>query len=462
MKKKILAIMMMIMMGAMLTACSEDADTDTGADAGDDAARIIHVAESGSDETGDGSEDNPYATPGFAASQVTPGTEVIVHGGTYGQFKIKEEASGTESAPVVFRAAEGENVIIESVPGEEAVAGESVGIYLINVEYITLDGFEVTGGTHGIYYESLQSRGEEPLRDITISNCTVHGIRGTHGICVYARNDYAPVQNITMSGCEVYDCECFDSESTVFNGNIDGFTIEGNVIHDNNNIGIDMIGFEGNAKHNSSKYGNPYDADYVRNGECHDNVVYNISAEGNEAYYYDGEYDLCADGIYVDGGQDIKIYNNFVFNCDIGLEVATEHSPDDNELFRVSGIEVYDNVVAGCMGWCGMCFGGYDADLGFTEDCSFHNNTFVDNDTTIGVQRSRNNKIYDNIFAGEGEEIEYNEDVAAEDMDNEFYGNISTEDGEGVLDGFTSLMEGKGSAFVPDAKYVRIYGGLSD
>lgn len=438
--------------GTMLAACSGPDAEDAGA-----GSRQIHVSASGSDETGDGSEEKPYATPAFAVERLSPGSEVIVHEGTYGQFEIDEEASGSETDPVVIRAAEGERVTIESMPGDEAPGGESAGIRLVNVDNITLDGFEVTGGTHGIYYESTPDRGEKALENITISNCRVHGIRGTHGICVYAANDLAPVKNLAMSGCEVYDCECFDSESAVFNGNIDGFLINDNIIHDNNNIGIDMIGFEGTAGHKSGGDGNPYDADFVRNGECCGNVVYNISSDGNEAYFEDGEYQLCADGIYVDGGQDIKIHDNFVFNCDIGIEVATEHSPDDNELFKVSGIEVCDNVVAGCKGWCGMCFGGYDAGLGFTENCIFRNNTFVDNDITIGVQRSRNNKIYDNIFAGEGEEIEYNEAVAKEDMDNEFEGNVSTEDGEGVLDGFRSLVNGKGSAFVPDEKYVEIY-----
>ncbi len=436
--KTIIILLTIFTIGVLTMSCAE-------------LNKEIHVSVSGSDETGDGSLSNPYATPGFAAGKVTPGSEVIVHEGTYPQFEIGEEASGTKSKPVSFRVADGEKAVISSIPGDEAVAGQSVGIYLINVENITVNGFEVTGGTHGIYYESLQSRGEKPLENIVISNCTVHGIRGTHGICVYARNDHAPVKNITMRGCHVYDCECFDSESTVFNGNIDGFLIEGNLIHDNNNIGIDMIGFEGNAKHNDPKYENPYDTDFARNGECRNNTVYNISAQGNEAYLTeDGEYDLCADGIYVDGGQDIKIHDNYVYNCDIGIEVATEHSPDDNELFKVSGVEVFDNVVAHCEGWCGMCFGGYDADLGFTEDCLFHNNTFVDNAVTIGVQRSRNNKIYDNIFVGEGPDIEYNSDIAKEDTVNEFSGNISEKTGENVLDGFKSLVDGKGSAFVPD------------
>lgn len=449
MKKQLITLLAIITAAMMLASCRAPQPEPDGETA---SGRQIHVAADGSDETGDGSEEKPYATPAFAVTQIVPGTEVIVHEGTYGQFGIDEEASGTKEEPVVLRAAEGEKAVIMSAPAEE-----SIGIHLVNVDNITLDGFEVTGGTHGIYYDSTPDRGEEPLENITFRNCKVHGIRGTHGICVYAGNDLAPVRNITMSGCEVYDCECFDSESTVFNGNIDGFVINDNVIHDNNNIGIDMIGFEGTAVHDGGSFANPYDADYVRNGECYGNVVYNISSAGNEAYIEDGEAELCADGIYVDGGQDIKIHDNFVFNCDIGIEVATEHSPDDNELFRVSGVEVCDNVIAGCKGWCGICFGGYDADLGFTENCSFHNNTLLDNETQIGVQRSRNNRIYDNIISGEGEAIEYSEDVAEEDMDNGFDDNVLTEDGDGVLDGFRSLMEGKGSSFVPDEKYVEIY-----
>lgn len=83
-------------------------------------------------------------------------------------------------------------------------------------------------------YQSTREAGQA-LTDIRISGCTVHGVRGTHGICVYARNDLAPVQNLTIEDCVVYDCDCGDSESMVLNGNVDGFVIKNNVIHDNNN-----------------------------------------------------------------------------------------------------------------------------------------------------------------------------------------------------------------------------------
>ena len=458
----------------------------------------IHVSAKGDDKNGDGSEDKPYASIAQALSQIKPGTEVVVHEGIYDPFVLKRTASGTAAAPVVIRAAEDEKAVIKA--GEEKSGKTSkkkdskkkaskkktekkdaVGIHMINVQHITLEGLEVEGGTHGIYYESTRNYGENELSGITIKDCTVHGVRGVHGICVYARNDLAPVENLTMQGCEVYDCECGDSESTVLNGNIDGFELCDNVIHDNNNIGIDMIGFEGTARHpkdynpGGRQKANRYEVDFARNGTCHDNVVYGISAEGNDAYLEDGEYDLCADGIYVDGGQNIRIYNNFVFNCDIGIEVATEHSPDDNELFKVSGIEVYDNVIAGCTGWCGICFGGYDRDLGFTEKCIFRNNTLVDNETQIGVQRSRDNEVASNLLVGGGTAVEFNEDCRRKDMVNNIHDNAAAgfdekdswkgkygrafDSRDEVIEGFMSRFEGVGSSFVPDDEYVKIYEG---
>ena len=428
------------------------------------AQQEIHVAVSGSDESGSGTVDAPYATVS-AAAEAAPASVIIIHEGDYGPVQLGPECSGDEKAPTVIRPAEGEKVVIHAEDG--------TGISLENVSHILVESLEIEGGTHGIYYQSTGDA-KQPLTDICIRDCTVHGVRGTHGICAYARNDIIPVQNFTIEGCEVYDCECGSSESLVLNGNIDGFTIEGNMVHDNNNIGIDMIGFEGTAKHpDEDGDQNPFEADMVRNGVCRGNIVYNISTEGNQEYFEDGEYDLCADGIYVDGGQNIEIYNNFVFNCDIGLEVATEHSPDENELFRVSGIQVHDNVIADCTGWTGLCFGGYDKDLGFTDECVFEHNTLVDNDVQIGVQRSRNNRISANLIVGGETAVEFSEDCREEDMINHISGNAFCEiedeeswtagygamyrDRTEITDGFHSLIDDVGSNFVPDRKQMELY-----
>ena len=426
---------------------------------------IVHVATDGSDISGDGTPDAPFATAS-AAAEALPGSLIILHGGGYGPFELGPECSGKEDSPTVIIPAEGETVVIHAEDG--------AGIRLVNACYITVKGLEVEGGTYGIEYTSTQGSGERPLTSISIINCTVHGVRGVHGICVYACNDLEPVTDLRLEGCEVYDCECGSSESLVLNGNIDGFLVAGNSVHDNNNIGIDMIGFEGTARHpDKNSSGNSYDVDFVRNGICRDNIVYNISTEGNPAYYEEGEYDPCAGGIYVDGGQDIEIYNNFIFNCDIGLEVATEHSPDDNELFQVSGIRVHDNIIADCSGWTGLCFGGYDGDRGFTQGCEFDHNTLVDNASQIGVQRSRNNRIYANLVVGGETGVEFSEDCITEDMVNDISGNVCAEigdeeswnvdygkiysDREEITDGFCSLIPDIGSHYIPDDNMMEIY-----
>ena len=433
------------------------------------AAAELHVSPDGSDTNGDGTAASPYATVSRAA-QTAPGSLIIVHGGSYGPLVLGPDCSGREDSPTIIRAAEGETVVVRA-EGEPCIS-------IRNVRHIIIEGLETEGGSHGIMYESSREAGDEALCGITIRRCTVHGVRGIHGIGVYSCNDLAPVSDLTVEDCEVFDCECGSSESVVLNGNIDGFLIAGNRIHYNNNIGIDMIGFEGLAMHpDDENGGNPYEADQVRNGICRDNLVYNISSEGNEAYFEDGEYDLCADGIYVDGGRDIEICNNFIFNCDIGLEVATEHSPEDNELFRVTGVSVHDNVIADCGGWTGICFGGYDIDLGFTEDCAFDHNTLVDNDTQIGIQRSRNNRVYANLILGGGTGVEYSEECREEDMKNEISGNLAAEfededswdsefgtyydDRQEIADGFRSLTDDAGSRFVPDEEMMEIYHGNS-
>ena len=425
----------------------------------------VHVSVEGSDESGKGTLDAPYASVSHAA-EAAPGLVVVVHGGDYEPVELDASCSGSEDSPTIIRVAEGEHTVIHANGG--------VGISLVNTSHISIEGLETEGGTHGISYTSTRDAGGQALEDISIKDCTVHGVRGTHGICVYACNDLAPVTNLTIEGCEVFDCECGSSESLVLNGNIDGFLIASNTIHDNNNIGIDMIGFEGYAKHpDDGGSANPYEVDLVRNGICRDNVVYNISTEGNAAYLEDGEYDPSADGIYVDGGRDIEIYHNFIFNCDMGLEVATEHSPNDNELFLVSGIRVHDNVIANCCGYTGLCFGGYDKDLGFTEDCEFDHNTLVDNATQIGVQRSRNNLIHANLVVGGEVGVEFSEECRQEDMVNDISGNVAAgiededswteeygakySDRTELVDGFRSLIEGVGSRYVPDASLMEVY-----
>ena len=50
-----------------------------------------------------------------------------------------------------------------------------------------------------------------------------------------------------IDGNEVHHLKTGSIESLVVNGNVTNFRITHNIVHDNNNIGIDVIGFERTA-----------------------------------------------------------------------------------------------------------------------------------------------------------------------------------------------------------------------
>lgn len=69
---------------------------------------IYDVSTSGNDSAA-GSESEPWASLQKACELVAPGDRVIVHGGCYREW-VQPTVSGTSEAPIVFEAAEGENV----------------------------------------------------------------------------------------------------------------------------------------------------------------------------------------------------------------------------------------------------------------------------------------------------------------------------------------------------------------
>jgi hypothetical protein len=54
-----------------------------------------------------------------------------------------------------------------------------------------------------------------------------------------------PITQLAISGNEVYQLKTGQSESVNVDGNVTHFNITNNLVHDNDNIGIDAIGYEG-------------------------------------------------------------------------------------------------------------------------------------------------------------------------------------------------------------------------
>ena len=167
-----------------------------------------------------------------------------------------------------------------------------------------------------------------------------------------------------IDGNEVHHLKTGSSESLVVNGNVTNFRITHNVVHDNNNIGIDVIGFERTAPDPA--------VDQARDGVVSGNLVYNITSRGNPAYGNEEN----SDGIYVDGGTRILIEQNVMHDVDFGIELASEHKDR-----ATSYITARNNLIYHCH-TAGVSIGGYAPERGHTDHCTVVNNTLYENDTS--------------------------------------------------------------------------------
>ncbi len=355
---------------------------------------VLWVARGGND-AGPGTQAHPFATIQHAMDLATPGTTVTVRAGDYPE-RVTVKASGEPGHPVTLTAAAGERVVLDgstlTVPHDR-----SAMLLIDSKSYVTIHGLEITGfRSHAFEHVPvgilvLGSGDHVRIEDNLIRDMgtTFKGSDGgdAHGIGVFGTSDHAPISHLEVVGNELRNLTLGSSEALVVNGNVTGFLIARNRVHDTNNIGIDAIGFEGEAPDPA--------VDQARDGVIRDNEVWNIDSYGNPAY----GTDRSADGIYIDGGRDILVENNVVHAVNIGIELASEHHGRST-----SGVTVRNNLVYDATA-IGLAMGGYDTQRGSTQDCAFVRNTVVGTDgPTLLVQfDTRDNRITDNIFvAGPG------------------------------------------------------------
>lgn len=327
-------------------------------------AKTIFVDSNGNDSN-NGSKLSPYRTLKKAALEAEAGSTVFIRKGIYKE-KLSVIHSGTKSNPIIFKAYENEEVILsgESMKNTD---GDASLVTIKDKNYITISGFTIQDLTTkqldetviGIYVTGSSSH-------ITLANNHVKRIKtfaedgNGHGIAVYGTGS---MRDINIVGNTVEDLVLGASESIVLNGNINGFKIENNIVRRSNNIGIDLIGFEGISKDKKR--------DYVRNGAVKNNYVYEISSYGNPAY---GE-NYSAGGIYVDGGKNITIEYNTLYKNDIGIEVTSEHANKYADNIKVLNNTVYNNF------FTGISIGGYDEQRGGTKNSTISHNIIYRNDT---------------------------------------------------------------------------------
>jgi hypothetical protein len=306
-----------------------------------------------------------------------------VRAGVYNEIVQVGVSGNATDGYITFQSYAGEQAILDgTTPAHLSAGGGDGGLFNVpGRSYIIIRGFELRNFTTSLTSESpagvlVTGSGS----NIQILNNHIHHITTTapdsaskmassaFGIAVKGTALTSPLTGIVIDGNELDHLMTGASESMTVNGNVDGFSVTRNLVHDNNNIGMDFIGHEGT---NGSSQGNTDPNDSARNGVVTDNTVYNISSYGNSAY----GNSYAADGIYVDGGSHIVIERNIMHDNDINLEVASEWPGNTSNYITVRNNLIYNGLAAG------ISIGGYDNKRGGTDHCDFVNNTLYNNDT---------------------------------------------------------------------------------
>ncbi|RDW17474.1 hypothetical protein CWR48_13190 [Oceanobacillus arenosus] len=326
--------------------------------------QTIYVAIDGNNQNA-GTKSKPFRTLGKAASEANAGTTVFIRKGNYNE-KLVVKHSGTKSKPITFKAYNNEKVVLSGKELKD-VEGDTSLVTINNKNYVTISGLIIQDLSTDLTDETvigIYVTGES--NHITLENNNVQRIEthaddgNGHGIAIYGTGT---MKDINISNNILEDLKLGSSESLVLNGNIDGFKVENNIVRRSDNIGIDLIGYEGIS--------NDKKVDYVRNGIVKNNQVYEISSYGNPAY---GE-DYSAGGIYVDGGKNITIEKNTIYKSDIGIEATSEHDYKYADNIKIINNSIYDNY------YTGISIGGYDEDRGGTINSTISQNILYRNDT---------------------------------------------------------------------------------
>ncbi len=362
------------------------------------SATTYYVSTTGSN-TNDGlTTTSAWRNIQYAANHVVAGDTVQVLGGTYNEV-VTIPASGSATAGyITFQNYASQAAIIDGTGLTPPAQGGLINI--ASQSYVIIRGLEIRNYKTtsrskvpvGVWVTGAGSNLQllnNHIHDIvtTASGCNANAL----GVAFYGTQAPASLNHITISGNEIDHLQTGCSESLTVDGNVDTFTITNNLIHDNNNIGIDAIGFEGVSP--NSAY------DQARNGTITLNTVYNISSNGNPSY---PKNCWCANGVYIDGGANILIERNLIHNVDIGIEMASEHSGRNTANVTARNNLVYFGNSAG------VSIGGYASKVGGSDHVTIVNNTLYKNDgknTGSGefqIQYHATNNIFKNniVYAG--------------------------------------------------------------
>jgi hypothetical protein len=324
-----------------------------------------------------------------AFSSAAAGDVVLVQPGTYsGKFEIT--VSGTAGSPITFRADGAAGTVIIDGTGRASANDGLIFIRATNskplaqdlvIEGFTIRNYRNVNDGSGI---RILCQGNGLVQRIAVHRCVIHDIRGTNamGITVYGMSSPNAINNISIEGCEIANCDPSPSEALVFNGNVDGFAVTDSLVRDCNNIGIDLIGGEPGFPVA------PAAGKVARNGLIRNCIVRNIV----------NPLDIAAAGIYVDGGRLITIEHCLVEGSDFGMEIGSENTGIITDQVVVRNNILRNNRLNA------LVVGGAESTNGRVNNCFFQHNLLYQNGTEdeyateIFIQYGAGNVFENNII----------------------------------------------------------------
>lgn len=357
-------------------------------------AQSIYVSKSGNDNNSGSSLNTALRTLQKAIDNANPGNTILVADGIYNEkITFKEKSNSNNTNSYITLKASGNNAVISGTG--LSPSGRQGLITIEDSNNIKIIGFEVRD------FQTSNS-GQTPIGIFITGTCfnidiiqnKIHDIKhlsicqdpcpvGAHGIGVFG-NTIGGIKNVVFQDNEVYNNILQSSEAFVLNGNVSSFIVQGNYVHNNNNIGFDFIGYEKECEECTN------DTDRARNGLVKQNIAENNSS-GNNPWY---NKDKSAGGFYVDGGTNIIFDRNISKGNDLGFEFASEHNGEQTENIIMSNNVIYQNTQVG------VAMGGYSSNgTGSANNIYIINNTFYKNDIGWGTEITFQNRVQNTIIA---------------------------------------------------------------
>jgi len=265
------------------------------------------VATSGSDSTGTGAWNSPWATLQHAADTVPGNSTILVEPGTYVGVQISW--SGSSSSPDTFMS----DTVRTAAINQPAAGNNHNSVFEIEnypnpISYWTVDGFVIDGANKSCNYGiDIRISDHMTVRNLEIHDCGATGLymsfasyallennvshnNGEHGSYQANQGTYNTYRKnvcYSNSGCGFHNNGDVSMGGT---GKVDNSLYEKNVSHDNNGAGYNMDGVEVSTFKNNLSYNDHNKAMALFQGDAainsrNDNVYNNTLIGPADSYY---------------------------------------------------------------------------------------------------------------------------------------------------------------------------------